>query len=69
MRAELNGGVRDDTDHGGGVPPPETPEAFIEVGAINQPVGFLQATDQRSDREIMIRGTPNNRGGKGDPIA
>lgn len=70
MRAELDGGVRDDADHGGGVPSPEAPEAFVEVGAINQPVSLLRAAEQRSDTEIMIRGSPNNRGGgKGDPMA
>lgn len=44
VRAELDGGVRDDADHGGGVPSPEAPEAFVEVGAINQPVSLLRAS-------------------------
>lgn len=46
---ELNGSIRDHAHHGGRVPPPEAPEALVEVGVINQPVGFLQATEQRSD--------------------
>lgn len=40
---ELNGGVRDDPHHGGGVSPPQTEEAILLVGAVDQHVGLLHA--------------------------
>lgn len=39
---ELNGGVRDDPHHGGGVAPPQAEEAILQVGAVDQLVGLLQ---------------------------
>lgn len=38
---ELNGGVRDDPHHGGRVSPPQTEEAILQVGAVDQLVGLL----------------------------
>lgn len=38
---ELNGGVRDDPHHGGRVPPPQSEEAILQVGAVDQLVGLL----------------------------
>lgn len=40
--AELNGGVRDDSHHGGGVSPPQSEEAILLVGVVDQHVGLLQ---------------------------
>lgn len=42
MGTELNGGVRDDPHHGGGVAPPQAEEAILQVGAVDQLVGLLQ---------------------------
>lgn len=38
---ELNGGVRDDPHHGGRVSPPQTEEAILQVGAVDQLVSLL----------------------------
>lgn len=40
---ELDGSVWDDSHHGGRVPPPQTEEAILQVGAVYQPVGLLCA--------------------------
>lgn len=38
---ELDGSEWDDSDHGGGVPPPQTEEAVLQVSAVDEPVGLL----------------------------
>lgn len=39
---ELDGSIWDDSHHGGRVPPPQTEEAILQVGAVDQPVGLLK---------------------------
>lgn len=41
VRAELNGGVRDDAHHGGRVPAPQAQEALALVGEVEEPEGLL----------------------------
>lgn len=42
---ELDGGIRDDSHHGGRVPPPQTEETILQVGAVDQPVSFLECRE------------------------
>jgi len=48
MRAELKCSVRDNSDHGGRVTPPEAEEAFILIGLVNQLHNFLWQTAKRT---------------------
>lgn len=41
MRAELDGGIGHHAHHGGRVPAPQTEEALLEVGEVEQPKGLL----------------------------
>lgn len=43
VRAELDGGVGHHTHHGGRVTAPQAPEAFVEVGEVEEPEGLLGA--------------------------
>lgn len=41
VRAELDGGIGHHAHHGGRVPAPQTEEALVEVGEVEQPKGLL----------------------------
>lgn len=41
MCTELDSSVRDDSHHRSGVPPPQTEEAILQVGAVDQLISFL----------------------------
>lgn len=51
VRTELDGSIWDHPDHRGRVPTPQAQEAVIEVGAIDQPIGFLHATENENGVE------------------
>lgn len=42
MGTELDGSIGDDSNHGGRVSPPQTEEAILQVGSVDQFVGLLK---------------------------
>lgn len=49
MGAELDGSIGDDSNHGGRVSPPQTEEAILQVGSVDQLVGLLRSNARTNE--------------------
>lgn len=49
MGAELDGSIGDDSNHGGRVSPPQTKEAILQVGSVDQLVGLLRSNARTNE--------------------
>lgn len=54
MGAELDGSIGDDSNHGSRVSPPQTEEAILQVGSVDQFVRLLRS-DAHANKKLYIK--------------